>query len=119
MEQSKFYRQRPAEAFVQTNDDERNQGLKFPKKLQIVRPRHNKAVLFKFDQFKYLKHKELGYLEQSVEIGQLKDPEQYVDSDYLLCHFRHNEEQNVSIWEHINANVSPELYHVYQEWESN
>ena len=75
MDQSKFYRWRPAEAFMY------GRNLDFPFKVQLTYPLENKAMLFEAGQEEFWKNDELGHHDQYDGTDLLLDPEQYVDSD--------------------------------------
>ena len=110
MEQSKFYRWRPAEATSHKKE------LVFPSKLQLTYPFQKKAVIVEVGQQEYLKDEELGYHERLRQIDLWTNPEQYTDLDFQLSQIKSESANNLKIWTHINSNVTPDFYHIYQEW---
>ena len=64
---------------------------------------------------------EEGRHEELHGVNLLCNPEKYVDTGYQLKQLKIEMNRalkdEVKIWTHINASVSKEFYHVYQDWE--
>ena len=61
-------------------------------------------------------HEEIGQHERVYGINKMFDPEKYVDSDVELFKRKIDASNYIRNWTLIDANVSPEMYFVYQEW---
>ena len=98
---------------------EKKVDLVFPDQLQFSYA--NKAIVCDINKLEYMNSSEEGRHEELHGVNLLCNPEKYVDTGYQLKQLKIEMNRalkdEVKIWTHINASVSKEFYHVYQDWE--
>ena len=97
----------------------------FPNKLQLNYG--DKVVTCELRNLEfYNEETERGQHYVHSQIEYMFDLEQYVDSEIqlVMCQDyelkagqgQNEKDCNLSIWKHVDSNVSTELYHTYQKW---